>query len=354
MEPASRGDDQHLSEARVLRGLVFALGIGLIVVTIVPTALGMGRAGLIQLMIAGAATAMGALLGFLFGVPRTLQQDRPAPSGGDNGAAAGPVLDYRFNTNLEQISDWLTKILVGVGLTQLTEVGPALQRVAGVAAEGIDEPSASAIAAAGIVFFLIGGFLLGYLWTRLVYPRLLVAADTSVARELSGALASLERRMDDLAEGTAAAVQHGVGGLGSPPETAAPAVDGAEEAEDALPPPTFKNDPQRGRFGGKARVNGRRLTASVSSLPGHDRWFKVTLLVEPEDDAPPLEDPVRFYVHHTFRNNVFDVEPERGVVRTTLVAYGAFTVGAVADRGKTKLELDLSKLDDAPREFREN
>jgi hypothetical protein len=29
---------------------------------------------------------------------------------------------YRPNTNLEQISDWLTKILVGVGLTQLAQV----------------------------------------------------------------------------------------------------------------------------------------------------------------------------------------------------------------------------------------
>ncbi len=29
-------------------------------------------------------------------------------------------VNYRSNTNLEQISDWLTKILVGVGLTQQT------------------------------------------------------------------------------------------------------------------------------------------------------------------------------------------------------------------------------------------
>ena len=31
----------------------------------------------------------------------------------------GKAAEYRVNTNLEQISDWLTKILVGVGLVQL-------------------------------------------------------------------------------------------------------------------------------------------------------------------------------------------------------------------------------------------
>ena len=56
---------------------------------------------------ASAASAAGAFSGFLFGIPRVLQSDHLASQ------ESSRVLS---NSNLEQISDWLTKILVGVGL----------------------------------------------------------------------------------------------------------------------------------------------------------------------------------------------------------------------------------------------
>jgi hypothetical protein len=57
--------------------------------------------------IAIASAATGYLLGFLFGISRSLQ-------GGDSSESNSQ--SFPGNTNLEQISDWLTKILVGVGL----------------------------------------------------------------------------------------------------------------------------------------------------------------------------------------------------------------------------------------------
>jgi hypothetical protein len=69
----------------------------------------------------GAALMVGALLGFLFGVPRTLQGERPPDVLEEPGEGGRPA-EYRVNTNLEQISDWLTKILVGVGLVQLGSI----------------------------------------------------------------------------------------------------------------------------------------------------------------------------------------------------------------------------------------
>jgi hypothetical protein len=77
-------------------------------------------------LLAGIAGVMvGLFIGFLFGVPKSLQgrsstgqqTDRVAPNPKEVAAA------YEANTNLEQISDWLTKILVGVSLTQLTKIG---------------------------------------------------------------------------------------------------------------------------------------------------------------------------------------------------------------------------------------
>lgn len=56
----------------------------------------------------------GFLIGFLFGIPKVLQANETVA------ARANP--QYRVNKNLEQISDWLTKIIVGLGLVQLRSV----------------------------------------------------------------------------------------------------------------------------------------------------------------------------------------------------------------------------------------
>ncbi len=73
------------------------------------------------LLVAATAMASGALLGFLFGIPRSLQADRDATR-----EDSAPLSQ---NTNLEQISDWLTKILVGVGLVQFGAIGSAAGRL---------------------------------------------------------------------------------------------------------------------------------------------------------------------------------------------------------------------------------
>jgi hypothetical protein len=75
-------------------------------------------------LIALAFGSIGSLIGFLFGIPRTLQLEVPiTPKTQDAGKSDGKDDSFRqnVNTNLEQISDWLTKILVGVGLTQLDQ-----------------------------------------------------------------------------------------------------------------------------------------------------------------------------------------------------------------------------------------
>ena len=62
---------------------------------------------------------------------------------------------------------------------------------------------------------------------------------------------------------------------------------------------------------------------------------------------------VQFFLHDTFANSkpVVAVGPN-GVAELTLDAWGAFTVGAIADFGLTRLELDLAELDEAPSSFK--
>jgi len=127
------------------------------------------------LMFAAASFLVGSLLGFLFGVPRALQRPenkQKSDTQATDGQARAKESPYEANTNLEQISDWLTKILVGVGLTQLTAIQEKLSKIGDLMAPALGGFSSSKPFAVSIfVFFLICGFLLTYLWARIYLQR---------------------------------------------------------------------------------------------------------------------------------------------------------------------------------------
>lgn len=92
-----------------------------------------------ELLLALAAALIGGVTGVVFAVPRSRrgQSDGQSLSGKDSGSS-----DYTANTNLEQMSDWLTKGLVGAGLVELNELPSYINRVAGSLAPAIgDTPS---------------------------------------------------------------------------------------------------------------------------------------------------------------------------------------------------------------------
>lgn len=135
------------------------------------------------LLLAGSALLAGAFLGFLFGIPRSLQQAGTSESGSGKDAAETPQggsgrAGYGANTSLEQISDWLTKILVGVGLTQLSSLPSALEDFAKFAVPGLGGYETSSVfAVALLIYFLTCGFLMSYLWTRLYLGKAFTEAD---------------------------------------------------------------------------------------------------------------------------------------------------------------------------------
>jgi cellulose biosynthesis protein BcsQ len=114
--------------------------------------------------------------------------------------------------------------------------------------------------------------------------------------------------------------------------------------------PVDIDDPQKGKFGGVSERNGRRIVASVSPLKS--QWFTINLKLEPTGDVP-LTGSVEFHLHPTFRPEMISVPTKDGVASLKLRAWGPFTVGAVADKGQTRLELDLAHLSGVPRAFRE-
>jgi hypothetical protein len=123
-------------------------------------------------LIAVAVYFIGILIGFIFGIPRILSQEsRPLAVNTTNDMTIQEESSqcnlYQENSNLDHISDWLTKILVGIGLIQLIQVPAALQQYSEFIKPALGDLSSSGIFGIAIlIFFSVNGFLTGYLWTR--------------------------------------------------------------------------------------------------------------------------------------------------------------------------------------------
>jgi hypothetical protein len=117
-------------------------------------------------LVAGAFFIAGALLGYLFGLrPASVSKD------GISNSTATP------HTNLEEIADWLTKLILGAGLVELTRLRSPIGDFTRFMATGVnppffvrgqqnEDPGSPAIALAIMSFFSASGLLYGYLWTR--------------------------------------------------------------------------------------------------------------------------------------------------------------------------------------------
>ncbi|HEX2690659.1 MAG TPA: hypothetical protein VHN14_28780, partial [Kofleriaceae bacterium] len=110
----------------------------------------------------------------------------PTPPGELHGPAPGEPAalhaDHSFgyrlllNTNLEQVSDWLTKIIVGVGLVELRNLPHDLAMCAAYVAHGLGTTDTSA-AMAIILYFPVCGFLGAYIAMRLYLTQAFAEAD---------------------------------------------------------------------------------------------------------------------------------------------------------------------------------
>jgi tetratricopeptide (TPR) repeat protein len=126
------------------------------------------RGACIAVMAAIAALQAGSLIGFLFGIPRVVGNKLEAPP--------------QSNTSLEQIADWLTKIIVGIGLVQARRFYELFQEATTFLAAGVGDstPGAKVLAASILIFFPAIGFLGTYLITRLYLAAALGRAESDI------------------------------------------------------------------------------------------------------------------------------------------------------------------------------
>jgi hypothetical protein len=119
--------------------------------------------------------AFGAAIGFLFGIPRA-QKESVSASGHDTDVMPDERRIngyYNDNTNLEEISDWLTKIILGLTLVELKSIVTQVSASATLFSSALGGTCCEACVEdyyvfgyAIMVFYFISGSGLVYLWTR--------------------------------------------------------------------------------------------------------------------------------------------------------------------------------------------
>lgn len=144
------------------------------------------------LLWAMASLASGTALGFLFGIPKILQDnsihDKPEKVASEsNPNKRSDAFSYRqqVNTNLTEISDWLTKIIVGLTLVHLAEIQQQFNNMANTFASGLNagEPALEkSFAFALLTVYTILGFFFGYLYTRLFLAIAFSKADQEASK----------------------------------------------------------------------------------------------------------------------------------------------------------------------------
>ncbi len=131
------------------------------------------KIGVVALAIAAGTYAVGCLFGFLFGVPRALSTAEAQPkiekkTIAEAGQPEITTVRYAPNTNLEQVSDWLTKLLIGAGLVQLGQLRGALGDLVEFLKPALGNNDAASVIALGLVLYhLVWGFICAWLSTRL-------------------------------------------------------------------------------------------------------------------------------------------------------------------------------------------
>jgi hypothetical protein len=141
------------------------------------------------------AFLVGGIIGFLFALPRSVTVTVP----GDRGAPSRELKDLtvRPNTNLEEVSDWIAKIIVGLTLTQLGKIPGAASRLFVLLGRSLGgSPQDTAFIGSIVVFSSIAGFFFGWLTTRMFIGRWMAASDMPLEAAAAEAASRGDKQME--------------------------------------------------------------------------------------------------------------------------------------------------------------
>ena len=191
-----------------------------------------GRGSALQVLWGMGLWSAAAALGFLFGIPKVLQGAQPVTAANGNAAAGTtpaetsantatlPAYQQRVNTNLEEISDWLTKIIVGVTLVQLKSIPPMADALARRVTAGLPGGPHEGFGLAIILTFGTLGFLFGYLVTRLYIQGALARAERRIGQDDAIEPSPVHALLTQMTEAVGARLQESVAAGSSPGQQA--------------------------------------------------------------------------------------------------------------------------------------
>lgn len=121
------------------------------------------------ILIASASYISGFFLGFLFGIPKRNTDKESA---------------YNLSTNLVDISDWLTKIIIGLGLIEIKKIPAYLISIGNYIQTSVGaEDSVKIFSVCCIVYFSIFGLYYGYNYMRLFLSGQFKEADDNLLQK---------------------------------------------------------------------------------------------------------------------------------------------------------------------------
>lgn len=123
------------------------------------------------ILISFASLALGTLIGFIFGIPKYNKQIE------QNNKNEFRKNNFEFNSNLQEISDWVSKIIVGGTLIKIESLPEFLRGIADFIVKEnnsiINVKFSIAIIISLIIYFFIYGFIISYLVTILKLQQML-------------------------------------------------------------------------------------------------------------------------------------------------------------------------------------
>lgn len=319
------------------RLLYVAMIIGLLLIAAVSTSVAGTNGSWIRTfgytsMVGVASLATGGLLGFLFGIPRSAQSTELRD------ASENKMND---NTNLEQISDWLTKILVGVSIAQTKEIMLMVDNLAKMTSQGLgaENPFTYPFSMSLLIFFFIVGFFSTYLWSRVILKKVFGGGFKAQLKAVSEEMERVRRAQMTrvVSEVQRAERDEHIQAL---LRIAGPS--GVTDYQDA----------QKGRWGGSAENKSRRIELMNIERGSERGTFTIIVRILSTSSDHPLTGSVWFFLHNTYNNMIREVSVKNGEAQLKFDSYEAFTIGAVCDDGATKLELDLNELKNVPDEYK--
>lgn len=306
--------------------------------------------------------------------------------------------DYAFNNSLYDVSDWLTKIMVGLGLINLKEIpvyfinlGQSVSMSTKYKGELLNIYAISTV-----IYFGFLGLYIGYNYMRLVLSNKYRKADNRLLRkaleeekEKAFKIKEDNNQKDlkinqigniikDKEQITKALLKK----INEPEifqinkESTIKKMIGSKDVKDdkkvieqyvnkmmtdaklkLQKGLTFNdNDPQNGQWGQHSIYNERQLTAIV--IEETKGLYKIKLKVistNPHNNPLDASDLVLFALHNSFGDPPIRlVKVENQCAELELYSYGSFTVGAFVDKGNTELELNLAELPGVSYYFKNN